>query len=209
MVHVLFGFIGVVPLGLGVEMPARRVEVDGRHLGSHDALERVHGGAGPQSVHRIRPGGSIAQTDRVVIAIGETEAHEKAARRLRPQRVDQLLPKQSHSRRAEDDDPLLVEPDDAFVRTEFEQFGQLQRSVAHRPTILPPSGCVQSGSASWIISGGPSRGRRIAACRIGMTVLYSRCRRRDRDPVTLVYPAVRVWRAEPPQLAASQSFDDM
>ena len=44
-----------------------------------------------------------------------------------PECVDQLFSQQSHRRRAQDHHALLMEPDNALVRTKVEQFGELKR----------------------------------------------------------------------------------
>ena len=77
--------------------------------------------------------GPIAQAHRIVIPVRKAKPHEQAAGRVRPQRVDQLLSQQSHRGRAEDDDALLVEPNDAFIRPKIEQFGELQTVIVHCP----------------------------------------------------------------------------
>ena len=42
------------------------------------------------------------------------------------ERVDELLAQQAHRRRAQDDDALLVQPDDALIRPEIEQLGEVE-----------------------------------------------------------------------------------
>ena len=108
----------------------------------------MHDRAGTQPVEWIGPRGPIAQADRVVIAVGKTKPHEQAARGFGPQRVDQLLSQQAHRGRAEDDDALLVEPNDAFIRPKIEQFGELQTTIVHRSTILRRTDGVQRISRS-------------------------------------------------------------
>jgi hypothetical protein len=80
-----------------------------------------------------------------VVAVGESEPKEDAARRLEPQGVDELLAHQAHRGGAQDDDPLLVRPDDALIGAEVEQLGEMQivaRRVSAwrgRPFTTPPS----------------------------------------------------------------------
>ena len=69
---------------------------------------------------------SLAQVDGVVVAVGEAESEQQSPGRLEPERVDQLLAQQSHRRRAQDHDALLVQPDNALVRTKIQQFCEVQ-----------------------------------------------------------------------------------
>jgi hypothetical protein len=141
----LLGFIRIVPLNLRLEVSRLRIEFDRSKIGTHDAFQSVYDNACTQTVERSRPGGSIAETHRVVITIGETKAHEEAARRLASQRIDQLLPQQSHGGCAEDDHSLLVEPNDAFIGPKVEELRKLQTSIVHLSTILRRVDRVQRG----------------------------------------------------------------
>ena len=132
---VLLGFVGIVPLDLGLEAAGLRIELDRCEIGADDAFQRVHDRAGTQSVDWTGPCGAIAQADRVVIPVRETKPHEEAASGVRPQRVDQLLSQQAHRGRTEDDHSLLVEPNDAFIGPKVEELGQLQTSIVHLLTI--------------------------------------------------------------------------
>src|SRR4051794_31010542 len=132
---VLLGFIGIVPLDLGFETARRRIECYRCEIGAHDPLQRVHHRAGTQPIDRIGPCGPIAQADGVVVPIGETEAHQEAASRFRPERIDQFLSQQAHGGRAEDDHSLLVEPNDALIGPKVEELRQLQTAIVHRLTI--------------------------------------------------------------------------
>jgi hypothetical protein len=80
-----------------------------------------------------------------VVTIREPKPHEQTACRLRTERVDQLLSQETHRRRAEDDDALLVEPDDALVGPEVQELGELQATVIHLFTILLRTEGVQCG----------------------------------------------------------------
>ena len=81
--------------------------------------------AGPQPVERSRPVRAVAQADGVVIPVGVAEPQQQAPRRLESQRVDELLAQQAHRRRAEDDDALLVQPDDALIGPKVQELGQI------------------------------------------------------------------------------------
>ena len=115
-----------------------------RDLRANDAFERVKHRAGPNALDRIGPVRSLAQVDRVVIAVGEPESNRHASGRLESQRVDQLLPQKSHRRRAENDDTLLVQPDDPLIRPEIEQFCEVQVRCgqACRRDVVAASRCA-------------------------------------------------------------------
>src|SRR5688572_10899037 len=81
--------------------------------------------AGAQPFERCRPVRAITQTDRVVIPIGESEAQEDSPRGLESQRVDELFAEQPHSRRAQDDDSLLVQADDPLVGPKLEELSEM------------------------------------------------------------------------------------
>jgi hypothetical protein len=136
MVDVLLGFIRIVPLDDGLESPCLRIEFHRCEIRSHDAFERVDNCARPQTVDWIGPRSAIAEADRVVVSVGETEPHQEPAGRLGTERVDQLLSQQAHRGGAEDDHPLLVKPDHAFIRPKVEQLGELQSAIVHLSTIL-------------------------------------------------------------------------
>jgi hypothetical protein len=86
----------------------------------------VEDGALAQPVDGIRPLGPLAHVDGVVVTVGVAEPQHEPARDIATQRVDQLLLDKAQRRGAQDDDTLIVEADDAEVRPEIEQLGQLQ-----------------------------------------------------------------------------------
>ena len=135
MVHVLLCLVRVVPHQLALELSAALVEAP--DLDPHDALERVQHGAGAQAVGGRRPGRTLAQVHRVVVAVGEPEAQQQAPRHVDAERVDQLLAQQAHRRRAQDHDALVVQPDHPEIGAEVEQLGQLHPiegdGAAHGP----------------------------------------------------------------------------
>ena len=61
-----------------------------------------------------------------MIPLREPEPNRHASGGLQAQRIDQLLPQQTHRRRAENDDPLLVQADDSLIRPEIEEFCEVQ-----------------------------------------------------------------------------------
>ena len=56
-----------------------------------------------------------------MVAVGKAEAKQQASCRRWTECVDELLAQQTHRSRAQDDDPLLVESDDALVRPEIQK----------------------------------------------------------------------------------------
>jgi hypothetical protein len=89
-----------------------------------------------------------------VIAICKAKAHQKAARGFGPEGVDQLFSQQAHRGRAEDDHSLLVEPNDAFIRSKVEQLDELQATVIHRSTIQPPRTAFNAVKRPMAVSSG-------------------------------------------------------
>jgi len=69
-----------------------------------------------------------------VIAIREAEAKQEQADSLGSERVDQLLPHESQSRRAEDHDTLFVQPNDPLGGLEVEHVGQQEILRLHPPS---------------------------------------------------------------------------
>ena len=88
--------------------------------------KRMEHRAGAEAVHRAAPVRACPQIDGVVISVCEPEPKQDAARGLQPERVDELLSHEAHRGRAEDDDALLVQPNDALIRPKIEQFGEVQ-----------------------------------------------------------------------------------
>ena len=87
---------------------------------------------GTEAVHRAAPVRACPQIDGVVVSVGEPEPKQDAARGLQPERVDELLSHEAHGRRAEDDDALLVQSNDALIGPEIEQFGEVQIVAGRR-----------------------------------------------------------------------------
>ena len=121
--HVLFGYVGVVPDDVLLESAGGGIVLDLDDLSPHDAFESVQDGARTEPFQRVRPLGSIAQTHRIVIPVRVPKPQHEASSGLQPQGIDQLLAQQTHGGRAEDDDPLLVQPDDALIRAKVENLG--------------------------------------------------------------------------------------
>ena len=94
--------------------------------------KRMEHRAGAKAVDRTAPIRARPQIDGVVVSVGEPEPKQDAAGRLQPERVDELLSHEAHRGRAEDDDALLVQPNDALIRPKIEQFGEVQIVAARR-----------------------------------------------------------------------------
>ena len=67
-----------------------------------------------------------------MVPVCEPEPKQDAPRRLQPERVDELLSHQAHRGRAQDDDSLLVQANDALIRPKIEQFGEVQIVAVRR-----------------------------------------------------------------------------
>ncbi len=128
----LLRLVRVVPAHLLLEAPGLVVVVDPPNVGSHDAFQRMQHRAGTEAVHRAAPIRACPQIDRVVIAVREPEPKQDATSGLQTQRVDELLSHQAHRGRAENHHALLVQADDALIRSEIEQFGEVQMLATRR-----------------------------------------------------------------------------
>ena len=85
-----------------------------------------------EAVHRAAPIRACPQIDGVVVSVGEAEPKQDAPRGLQPERVDELFAHEAHRGRAQDDDSLLVQANDALIRPEIEQFSEVQIVAARR-----------------------------------------------------------------------------
>jgi hypothetical protein len=126
VVHVLLGHVRIVPDDFLLEPSRRGVVLDPGDLRANDAFESVKHRAGSNSLDWIGPVRSFAQVDRVVVSVGVPESNRHASRSFESKGIDQLFPQQSHGRRTQDDDPLLVQPDDALVRAKVQQFREMR-----------------------------------------------------------------------------------
>ena len=61
-----------------------------------------------------------------MIAVRVSEPQEQAPRRLEAQGVDQFFAKQPHGSRAENHDALLVQANNALIRSEVEDLSDMQ-----------------------------------------------------------------------------------
>jgi hypothetical protein len=71
-----------------------------------------------------------------VVPVSEPESNRYSSGGLETERIDQLFAEKSHRCRTEDDDALLVQPDDPLIWTKVEQFCQMQ-IVQMRLVIAP------------------------------------------------------------------------
>jgi hypothetical protein len=116
--------VGVMPLHFCVEGLRPGLEFETQGHGPDDPLEALETAACAEPFDRIRPVGSIAQGDGIVIAIREAKAEQEPSHGVRSERVDHLFPHEAQSGRAEDHHPLLVQADDPQCRLEIEDVGQ-------------------------------------------------------------------------------------
>ncbi len=106
--------------------PGQGVVLDPGDLRANDAFESVKHRAGSNALDRIGPVRSLAEVDRVVVSVGVPESNRHASGRFESKGIDQLFPQQSHGCRTQDDDTLLVQPDDPFIRAEVQQFREMR-----------------------------------------------------------------------------------
>jgi hypothetical protein len=126
VVDVLLRFIRVVPPHLFSETAGVLVVVNALNIRANDSLERMEQRAGTKALNGTTPFGACAQVDGVVIPVREPKPQQEATRRFGSQRVDEFLSHQTHGRCTEDDDTLLVQPNDTLIGPEVEQFGKVQ-----------------------------------------------------------------------------------
>ena len=103
------------------------VVFDPDHVGANDPLERMQHGAGAKPLFGAGPCRSVAQTHGIVIAVSETESKQQSSRRLESERVDELFAEQPHGCRAQDDDALFVQPDNALIGTKIQELREMER----------------------------------------------------------------------------------
>ena len=102
------------------------------NIHSNDALQCLEHRTRLKPIHGIGPSRPFAEVHRIVVSIGEPESNRHPSGGLEAQRVYQLFAKKSHRRRTQDDDPLIVQPDNPLIRTEIEQFCEVQVFVMGR-----------------------------------------------------------------------------
>ena len=94
-------------------------------LGSDNAFEPWSTGPARSPSRGSAHCRSVAQADGVVVTVRVAKPQHQAPRRLEPERVDELLAQQAHGRRAQDDDALLVQADDALVGAEIQNLAEV------------------------------------------------------------------------------------
>jgi len=94
----------------------------------------------PHPVEGVGPAELVLEVDCVVVAVGEAEPQQDAARGFDAQRLDEFLPQQAHRGGAQDDDPLLAEPDQALARAEIEDLVEQALTGRCRDHTTLPTG---------------------------------------------------------------------
>ena len=132
MVDVLFGRVGIVPQHFLLESTGSGIVFDLGDFGPDNSLKPVKYGPRPEAFQWCGPIRSSAQTHRIVVPVRVPKPQHQASRRLQTQRVNKLLAQETHGGSAQDDDALLVEPDDPVIRAEIEQRGEVEVLDIHR-----------------------------------------------------------------------------
>ena len=125
--QMLLGLVRVVPDHLLFKAACGFVVFDPDHVGANDPLERMQHGAGAKPLFGAGPCRSVAQTHGIVIAVSETESKQQSSRCLESERVDELFAEQPHGCRAQDDDALFVQPDNALIGTKIQELREMER----------------------------------------------------------------------------------
>jgi hypothetical protein len=98
---------------------------------SNDAFEPVKDDASADPFERTRPLGPVAQTHGIVVPVRVPKPQHQASRRVEPQGVNELLTQQTPGCRAQDDDALFMQPDNALIWTEIENLGEVEMLQIH------------------------------------------------------------------------------
>ena len=126
MMDVLFSDVRIVPKHFLLESPRRSVMLDLADVCANDALEGMKHRTRPNSFYWISPLRSLAEVHRVVIPVSEPEPNRHASGGFDSQGIDELFTHKPHGRRAENDDTLLVQPNDSLMWAEIEQLCKVQ-----------------------------------------------------------------------------------
>jgi hypothetical protein len=121
-----------VPEHFFLEASRRGVVIYAANLRTNDAFQGLKHRTRPKAIHGVRPRRPFAQVHGIVVSIGKPEANRQPPGCLEAQRIDQLFAKESHRRRTQNDDTLIVKPDNSLIRTEIEQFREVQVVVIRR-----------------------------------------------------------------------------
>ena len=100
-----------------------------------------------------------------MIAIRITKAQKEASCRFKSQGVDELFAQQAHGGRAQDDDTLLVQPDDAQIGPKIEHLRKIEMLQSQGLGIRQAMAVHGFASRDWFnsrISAG-ARGRKSAS----------------------------------------------
>jgi hypothetical protein len=138
VVHVLFGHVGVVPDHFLLESAGGGIVLDFGDVSPHDAFESVKDRTRTEPLQGVRPIGPIAQTHRIVVPVRVPKPQHQTPGRLKPQGINELFTQQAHCGCAQDDNALLVEPDDALIRAEIEHLAEIQPLQIDRVRMRQP-----------------------------------------------------------------------
>jgi hypothetical protein len=116
---VLFGLVRVMPRHFLLESPALLVVLGPANIRPDDPFQGMKHRPGTKTVKGIRPVGSRAEIDGIVITVGKTETKKYSSRRFSPESIDELLAHEAHGGGAQNDHALLVQPDDSLVGTKI------------------------------------------------------------------------------------------
>jgi len=93
---------------------------------SDDSFKPVKYGTCPEAFQWGRPGRTFAEAHGIVVAVCVPEPQHQSSRRLQSQRINELLFEEPHGGGAQNDDALLMEPDNPLIGTEVEQRGEVE-----------------------------------------------------------------------------------
>ena len=91
MVHVLLGYIGVVPEHFLLEMPCGGLVIQPANVRANDPFEGLKHRTRPNSVQGIGPRRPLAQVHGIVISVGKPESNRYPFGGLEAESIDQLF----------------------------------------------------------------------------------------------------------------------
>lgn len=147
LLHVRLGFPRACPLDLAEETARLPVDIGLGDFSLDQALEGVKLGADPKHVVVVANTVKFRRQIGVLLTGHEAHAQEQALRTSRAERIEQLLPQGTHRPCVQQQHPVFVEPDLAFVDIETQPRAQvelldeslLRHVFAPHPTLQRPS----------------------------------------------------------------------
>jgi hypothetical protein len=121
VVYVLFGRVGIVPEHFLFESAGSGIVFDLGDFGPNDPFKPVKYGTCLEAFQGGCPFRAFAQAHGIVVPVCVPEPQHQASRRLESQRVNEFLAQKTHCGSAQNNDALLMEPDDPLIRAEIEQ----------------------------------------------------------------------------------------